>query len=101
MAGIQKQKGPFLQADDWFTIAPSDTVNFVDDTTNNPSGYKIAAIFVGGAGNVSITSPSGTTKTFTGIAAGTFLPVVGVRVNLTNTTATLMLGLVSGVGAGV
>lgn len=101
MAGIQKQKPPFLQADDWFTIAPSNTVDFKDDSTNNPNGYTIASIFVGGAGNVELVSPNGTVKVFTGIAAGTFLPVIAKRVNAANTTATLMLGLVSGVGAGV
>lgn len=101
MSGIQRQKLPFLQAEDWFTIAPSDTVLFKDDATNNPNAYPLAAIFVGGAGNVSVTSAFGTTKVFTGIAAGTFLPVVGVRVNATNTTATLMLGLVSGTGPGI
>jgi hypothetical protein len=100
MAGKQKQKGPFLQADDWFTIAKDNTVLFVDDTTNNPSGYAIASIFVGTTGDISLLSPSGTTKVFKNIPSGTFMPVIAVRVNSTGTTASDLLGLVSGVGSG-
>lgn len=51
------------------------------------------ALWVGGAGNISVRTTEGTDVLFSGIAAGTVLPVRGVRVNSTNTTATLIVGL--------
>ena len=72
-------------AGDGFDITPSDTVNF--STT-------AFAVFVGGAGNVTLVTPKGTVLTYTAIAAGTMLPVKAVRVNATLTTATLLIGIV-------
>ena len=66
-------------------IAPSDTVN-------NPCVFR--AIYVGGAGDIAIITPSSTTVVlFVGVPAGSILPVMNARVNLTNTTASLMVGL--------
>ena len=51
-----------------------------------------AIVFVGGAGNVSIDhTEGGTAVVYTGVVAGTILPVKGVRVNSTSTTATNMV----------
>jgi len=51
------------------------------------------AIYVGGAGNVKVTTLGGDTVTFSGALAGTILPVRVVRVFSTDTTATNLLGL--------
>lgn len=91
-----KKIPPFIQADDWFTISPSDSVNFVDDATNNPQSYSVASIYVGDATavNIAVVSPKGTVKTFSNVQPGQFLPILAKRINATNTTATNLLGLV-------
>lgn len=50
-------------------------------------------IFVGGAGNIVAVMLDDTTCTFTGVPAGTILPIVAKRINATNTTATNMVAL--------
>ena len=52
------------------------------------------ALYVGGAGDVEITTPSGTTVVFHSVAAGTFMPVQATHVIDTNTTATDIVALV-------
>lgn len=69
-----------------FAITPSDTVNFVQG--------PVRAIYVGGAGNVSVVPQAGATAvTFTAPPVGTVLPITCVRVNAALTTATLLVGL--------
>lgn len=67
-----------------FAITKSDATDF---------SYYVRGIYVGGAGDVVVVNPDGTTCTFTGVPAGTILPVKARRVNSTNTTATNMVGL--------
>jgi hypothetical protein len=57
----------------------------------NLSGCR--AIYVGGAGNISMTGDDGNTEVFTGLLAGQILPCGPRKVNTTSTTATLLLGL--------
>jgi hypothetical protein len=71
-------------APDCFAIVKSDSDNFA---------YQVRAIYVGGAGNVVVITPSGAVVTFSGVPAGSVLPVRAVRVNSTDTTATNMVGL--------
>src|SRR5262245_51351933 len=66
------------------TVTPSDTVKL-------PTGCR--GIYVGGAGNVTLVDGFGTVQTFTGVTAGSTLPVAALRINSTNTTATLMKAL--------
>lgn len=68
----------------WVAVTPSDSVNL-------SSGCR--AIYVGGAGDVALVGDDGVAGTFAAVAAGTILPCQAKRVNLTNTTATLMLAL--------
>lgn len=96
----QKQKFPFEQSDDWFVIAKSDTVSFAADATNNPAGYALADIYVGVTGDVSITNSQGTAIVFKAVPVGR-MRIAAARVNSTGTTATNMIGLVSGTGMGV
>lgn len=57
-------------------------------TKSDSTALQFKALFVGGAGNVTIKhSPDGADVTYTGVLAGTILPVAGVRV-MAATTAT-------------
>jgi hypothetical protein len=52
------------------------------------------ALYIGGAGNVVLDTAGGDTSvTFTGLAAGTILPVRVARVRSTSTTATSIVAL--------
>jgi hypothetical protein len=68
-------------ASDAFAITPHDT-----------NTQRAAALFVGGAGNVAVTTEDGTTLTFTGVQAGSVLPVKVTKVLSTGTTATTIAG---------
>lgn len=46
------------------------------------------AVWVGGAGNLAVVDVEGTSTTFVGVAAGTMLPIMAVRIKSTGTTAT-------------
>ena len=68
-----------------FAITPHDS-NALTRTTR--------ALWVGGAGNIALRMKDDTVDvTFSGIAAGTLLPVRVTHVRSTSTTATLILGL--------
>lgn len=61
-------------------------------TKSDSTVLQFRALFVGGAGNVAIKhTEGGDAVTYTGVIAGTVLPVSGVRVMSTNTTATNMV----------
>jgi hypothetical protein len=64
------------------SITPSDTAS-----------QQYRAIYVGGAGNVSVKTLGGNTVTFTAPPVGTILPVEVQQVLATGTTATLLIGL--------
>jgi len=64
-------------------VTTSDTVNLTTP----------AIIWVGGAGNVKVTTAQGTDVTFTGVLSGAILPVQVLRVWSTGTTATNMVGI--------
>lgn len=67
-------------------VTPSDAA----DLPTSPA----KGLWVGGAGAVKVTLINGNTVTFSGIPAGTLLPIVVTRVFATGgTTATLMLAL--------
>lgn len=63
-------------------ITPSDT---------SPQTYR--AIYVGGAGNVSVVTAGGDTVTFTAPPVGSIIPIEVSFVRSTLTTATLLVGL--------
>jgi len=69
-------------------IAPSDTVNIVDPARDPLPD----AIYVGGAGIVAAVFQDNSVVNFTAVA-GEILPIRIKRVNVTNTTATLMVAL--------
>lgn len=63
-------------------ITPSDTAVLANDSRG---------VYVGGAGNIKVTTVGGSTVTFSGVAAGSLLPIRVNRVYSTGTTATLIL----------
>jgi len=62
---------------DAYAVTPSDTVS-------NPG----VALYVGGAGNVAVTTQKGHVVTFQNVPAGSILPINFGLVMATNTTAT-------------
>lgn len=72
---------PYPRFTDYSAIVKSDTVDLVKPADG---------IWVGGAGVVVAVKPDGTAVSFTCVA-GTLLPIYCIRVNSTNTTATLMV----------
>lgn len=53
----------------------------------------VEALWVGGAGNIKITTLDGSVATLSGVVAGSLLPIAVKRVWSTDTTATLIVGL--------
>lgn len=51
------------------------------------------ALYVGGGGNVAVTTLNGDSVTFVGVGAGTILPIQVTKVLSTGTTATSILAL--------
>jgi len=51
------------------------------------------ALFVGGEGDISVTMFGGGDITFTGVVAGTILPISASQIKQTGTTATNMVAL--------
>ena len=70
------------------TIAEAVTPSDSTDLTN-----VSRALWVGGAGNISVIMANGSTVLFSGIAAGTMLPLRVSRVRSTSTTATLIVAI--------
>jgi hypothetical protein len=69
---------------DAFAITPNDGVDLAIPTR---------AIYIGGAGNIRVMTEEGHDVVFTAIAVGIVHPLRVTRVFATNTTATLILGL--------
>jgi len=84
------------------TAIDSDTVlSVADNIFTTSEGYTIykqpetggAILYVGGAGDIKLTTSSGSILTFSGLNAGTFVPVQTVKVFNTGTTATNIIAL--------
>lgn len=73
-----------IPAIDAVAVTPHDT-NDLAQTTR--------ALYIGGAGNVKLITISGNTVTFTGLPAGTLLPIRATRIFATDTTATGIVNL--------
>lgn len=65
-------------------VAPSDSVNLPQSAM---------ALWVGGAGNISLITAGGDTVLISGIVAGTYLNIQTSRVRATGTTASLIVAL--------
>lgn len=87
-----------LQVSRAVAVTPSDTDNILSpsevDGGGNPAGINTGCVvYVGGAGDVKVKTAGGDDVTFSGITAGTFMPVQVIRVFSTGTTATNMIAL--------
>lgn len=76
------QTGPFSTYSSAKTITPSDS-----------AAQTYRAIYVGGTGNLTVTTTGGDTTTFNAVPVGTIIPVETQLVKATGTTATLLVGL--------
>ena len=66
-------------------VTPSDSTDLTYSTCR--------AIYVGGDGDISLVDGNGATIVFSGVTAGSILPVQTARVNATGTTATSIIAL--------
>lgn len=84
---IAASEDMYTSYNDAYAVTPSDSVSFAQGSTR--------AIFVGGAGTLSVVLASGNTVSFTvgANAIGFVLPFRVARVNATGTTATLIVAL--------
>ncbi len=79
--GMSSIDAPCIHAE---AVTPSDSVDLT---------YVCRALFIGGAGNLCVITSGGDTVLFTGVVAGTILPLRASRVKLTTTTATNIVAL--------
>lgn len=82
-----------LQAYRAAAVTPNDSADIPSVSTQDGSGNNGCVLYVGGAGNIKVTTAGGDTVTFTGLLAGMFLPVQVLRVWSTDTTATNIIAL--------
>jgi hypothetical protein len=66
-----------------FAITPSNSANLAN----------VSVVYVGGAGNVRVTTAQGDDVTFSSLLAGTVVPVQVLKVWSTSTTATNLIGI--------
>ncbi len=72
-----------------FPMFPGGATTFTNSDTNYLATPSV--IYVGGAGNVKVTTAQGDDTTFVGLQAGQVIPVQVIRVWSTGTTATSLL----------
>ena len=70
-------------------IAPAEKAEAIVADTTAP----FESLYVGGGGNVRILLKDGTSVTLNALGTGTFVPVTGVLVKSSATTATNLVGL--------
>lgn len=82
-----------LQAYRAAAVTPSNSANIPSVSTQDGSGNDGCVLYVGGAGNLKVTTAGGDEVTFTGVLAGSFIPVQVVKVWSTGTSATSIVAL--------
>ena len=85
--------GPYGPGHSAFSITPADATNL----QQNSRDVIVRGVYVGGLGDVTgkvwTESGSEATVTFSAVPAGTVLNVAFTQIHSTNTTATLLIGL--------
>ena len=71
-------------AKDAFAISGNDSTDLATFTRS---------IYVGGSGNIKLTTIDGSTVTFNGVIAGSIIPIRAKRIFPTGTSATNLIGL--------
>jgi len=81
--------------DDILTVVPSDTLNLSGNTSasEGKGGKWYAAIYVGGAGNITAVTRLGVTVVITAPPVGSIIPIAVVQIKATGTTCTNMLAM--------
>ena len=74
-------------------IGPCENLALVTPSDGADLSNTTRAIFVGGAGNLKVTTKGGQTVTLSGVAAGSVLPIRVERIFATDTTATNIAAL--------
>lgn len=82
-----------LQAQRASVVTPSDTTNIPNIATQDGSGNRGCVIYIGGAGDLKVTTSGGDTVTLVGLLAGQFIPLSVIKVFSTGTTATNVIAL--------
>ncbi len=82
-----------LQAYRAAAVTPSNTVDIPSVSSQDGSGNNGCVLYIGGDGDVKVTTTGGDDVTFIGLLAGTFFPVQVTRVWATGTTATNIIAL--------
>lgn len=82
-----------LQAERAAAVTPSDTVNIPSVSAADGTGNNGCVLYVGVAGDVKVQTVGGDDVVFTGVLAGSFIPVQVLRVFATGTTATNIVAL--------
>lgn len=73
--------------------SPCSRAEVVTPNDSTDLTYVCRALFIGGAGNLCVITSGGDTVLFTGVVAGTILPLRASRVKSTTTTATNIVAL--------
>lgn len=74
-----------------FAAHSADTASAI--TTSDTAPNVFSRIYVGGAGNLKVTTENGDVVTFSAVPVGTVLPIRTSLIWATGTTATLLVGL--------
>lgn len=82
-----------LQASRAFSVTPNDNINIPSVSAQGGSGNNGCVLYVGGAGNLDVTTAGGDRISFNGVTGGTFIPVQVVKVWAAGTTATDIVAL--------
>lgn len=80
-------------ADDAQPLTKSDSLDLLGATYNATASPTARGVYVGGAGDLVVTTAAERKVTFAGAIAGTVIPIRIKRLWSTGTTATLVLGL--------
>ncbi len=82
-----------LQAYRAAAVTPSNTVNIPSVSTQDGTGNNGCVLYIGGAGNIRVTTAGGDDVIFYGILAGSFLPVQVIKVWASDTSVTNVVAL--------
>jgi len=84
---------PKLQAYRAAAVTPNNSADIPNVANQDGSGNNGCVLYIGGAGNIKVTTTGGDEVTFNGVLAGTFFPVQVTRVWASGTTATDIIAL--------
>lgn len=82
-----------LQAERAAAVVTSDTANIPSVSTADGTGNNGCVLYVGVTGDVKVQTVGGDDVVFTGVLAGSFIPVQVLKVFATDTTATNIVAL--------